>query len=245
MEFRADLHIHTLLSGCAELEMLPGLILAAAQMANIDLIAICDHNSAENAGAVIRASQNTSVRVLPGLEVQTLEGIHVLCIFNELADALKLQEMVYESLPDVVLPDSRAQEQIVADENDDFVEFCRRPVSMPANIDLERVCSVVQRLEGVTIPSHVDKHGTGLLDVLGYLPEDSHFDAFELSANITSDQARQLYPDLVDKTLVSSSDAHWLSAIGERHTLLEMRHRNLDELRLALHGENGRRAYVA
>lgn len=244
-EFKADLHIHTLLSGCAEIEMLPSLIIAAAQLNELDLIAICDHNSCENAAAVIRVSESSSVKVLPGMEVQTLEGVHVLCIFDNMELAVCMQKIVYDALPKIGLSDERAGEQIIVDEADEFVGLCDRPISMPTSLELERVYAEASELGGVIIPSHVDKHGTGLLDVLGYLSEESGFDAYELSANIEPGAAIELYPDLRGKTLIRSSDAHWLSAIGERQTILRMQHRTLDEVRLALRGQGDREAYIA
>ena len=55
-EFRADLHVHTCLSPCCDLGMYPTAIIQGARNKGIDLIGICDHNSAENADAVIMAA---------------------------------------------------------------------------------------------------------------------------------------------------------------------------------------------
>jgi 3',5'-nucleoside bisphosphate phosphatase len=49
----ADLHVHTCLSPCATLDMTPQKIVAQARLMKLEMIAITDHNSAENAGAVI------------------------------------------------------------------------------------------------------------------------------------------------------------------------------------------------
>lgn len=244
-EFRADLHIHTLLSGCAELEMLPGLIIMQAESAGLDIIAVCDHNSCENAGSVIKASQASSVKVLPGIEVQSVEGVHVLCIFENTETALKMQAEVYRALPDIRLSEDKASEQIVADENDELVSFCNMPIGMPTSLELEEICRIAGGLGAVVIPSHIDRHGTGLMDVLGYLPEGSDFDAYELSANTDLDSAVKVYPDLQDKSIIRGSDAHWLSAIGERQTILRIEHRTLDELRMALRKLEGRSARIA
>ena len=82
--YGADLHIHTLLSPCAELEMIPSLIIEMALMAGLDIIGIADHNSCENAAAVMEAGAGSAVKVLPGLEVQSVEGVHFLCLFDAL-----------------------------------------------------------------------------------------------------------------------------------------------------------------
>ena len=69
--FLADLHVHTVLSGCAEVEMIPPLILRQAKRLGLSLIAITDHNSCHNAEAVIQASVGTDIHVLPGMELQS------------------------------------------------------------------------------------------------------------------------------------------------------------------------------
>src|ERR1017187_7839374 len=103
MIYQADLHIHTLLSPCAELEMIPSLIVAAAEQAGLDMIGIADHNSCENAAAVVEASRGSGVKVLPGMEAQSVEGVHLLCLFDRVDDALAWQEIIYAELPPVGL----------------------------------------------------------------------------------------------------------------------------------------------
>jgi predicted metal-dependent phosphoesterase TrpH len=46
---RADLHIHTCLSPCGELAMSPRAVVEGARAARLDLIAVTDHNTTENA----------------------------------------------------------------------------------------------------------------------------------------------------------------------------------------------------
>ncbi|MGZ9235230.1 MAG: PHP domain-containing protein, partial [Anaerolineales bacterium] len=72
-KFRADLHVHTVLSPCAAVEMIPPLIVQNALEHGIDLIAITDHNASANVRAVQKAAEGTSLTVLPGMEVQTRE----------------------------------------------------------------------------------------------------------------------------------------------------------------------------
>ena len=51
-DYRAELQIHTVLSPCAEVEMIPPLIVQEALDRGINLIAITDHNSSKNIAAV-------------------------------------------------------------------------------------------------------------------------------------------------------------------------------------------------
>ncbi len=239
--FSADLHIHTLLSPCGEIEMIPPLIVRAAMAAGLDMIAITDHNSCENARAVIEAAEGSGLRVLPGLEVQSVEGVHLLCLFDMVEQAEKMQRVVYESLPEVELSERLVQEQMVVDFEANFVKYCTIPISLPTSMNIDEVFQRVYSLEGLVIPSHIDRLETGICGVLGMLPETPVFEAVEISRNLSTAEARSRYPSIGNLPVFHSSDAHWLSAIGESRTTLYLEHRSVAEIRLACQGEGGRR----
>ena len=87
--FRADLHVHTVLSPCAAVEMTPRNIIRHAQAAGIDIVAITDHNAGDNVAAALRAAAGTGVAVLPGMELQTREEVHLLALFGRMRDFMK------------------------------------------------------------------------------------------------------------------------------------------------------------
>lgn len=221
--------------------MIPSLIIAAAVCAGLDIIGIADHNSCENAGAVIEASIGSGVRVIPGLEVQSLEGVHLLCLFDSVEQAVGLQEAVYASLPDAPMIESIAKEQMIVDANDEFVGYCERFLSLPTSMDIDELWQRVNSLSGILIPSHIDRRSTGLCDVLGMVPDAPDFAAVEISRNLTVLEARATYPSIGKRSILCNSDAHWLSAIGERRTTLYLEHRTVAEIALACKGESGRR----
>ena len=97
--FRADLHVHTVLSPCADVEMIPPLIVETALELGINLIAITDHNSTANIEAVQKAALHTSLTVLPGMELQTKEDVHSLCLFDTLDQTNSFQKIVNATLP--------------------------------------------------------------------------------------------------------------------------------------------------
>jgi len=249
--YQADLHIHTLLSPCGEIEMIPSLIVEAAKRARLDIIGIADHNSCENAGAVIEAAGGSGIRVLPGLEVQSAEGIHVVCLFDLLEQANELQEAVYAALP---TPSPGGEgwgegarwaktfaEQIIVDSRDEFVGYCERHLSLPTSLSIDDLWERVEHLNGILIPSHIDRSGTGLCDILGMVPDEPDFPAVEISRNTTPLEARASYPSIGSRSIICNSDAHWLAAIGERRTTFHIEHRTVAEIRLACRSESGRR----
>lgn len=236
--------------------MIPSLIVEAAVRAGLDIIGIADHNSCENAGAVIEASAGTGLRVLPGLEVQSMEGIHLLCLFDSIEQASELQAAVYASLPSPSPlgggsgwgPSGEGDkwtkafhEQIIVDGSDEFVSYCERHLSLPTSMDIDEVWQWVDDLNGILIPSHIDRHATGLCDVLGMVPDSPDFPAVEISRNLLLSEAKTAYPSIGDRAILCNSDAHWLSAIGEKRTMFHMEHRTVGEIKLACRGEEGRR----
>src|SRR5512134_1725840 len=100
-DFRADLHVHTVLSPCADVEMIPPLIVQRALELEIDLIAITDHNASANVNAVQKAAEGTSLTVLPGMEVQSREDVHLLTLFENLGALEKWQREIDQALPDL------------------------------------------------------------------------------------------------------------------------------------------------
>ena len=77
-----DLHIHSCLSPCANLEMSPGEIVARAKAAGMDGIALTDHQSARNCPAIAECANRAGLKCLYGLEVQTAEEVHTVALFD-------------------------------------------------------------------------------------------------------------------------------------------------------------------
>ena len=122
--FRGDLHIHTCLSPCADLDMSPRGVAEKSVERGLDFIAVCDHNSVENAGAVIRAGARRGLQVLPGMEISSREEVHLLAIFDDEAQALAMQEVVYRHLRGTNRPEIFG-DQVVANEFDE--DFKKSP----------------------------------------------------------------------------------------------------------------------
>src|SRR5512140_1399720 len=96
--FHADLHMHTCLSPCAELDMTPREVVRVSIERGLDIIAVTDHNSAENAAAARRAAEGTGLNVLSGMEITSSEEVHILALFEYPDQAGLMQEVVYENL---------------------------------------------------------------------------------------------------------------------------------------------------
>jgi predicted metal-dependent phosphoesterase TrpH len=236
---RADLHVHTCLSPCGDLQMSPQKIAEQARMRNIGMLAICDHNSARNIQAVMRAARGAAITVLPGMEVCTREEIHVLGIFEDLGGAFALQSLVYDHLPGQNTPDVLGL-QVVANEFDEVVDYEERRLFGASELSLEQVVDEIHRQGGIAIASHIDRETYSVVSQLGFIPETPAFDALELTRHIRDHEALQRFPRCREVAVVRNSDAHQLDDLGVNTSEYLLERPTFGELRKALRREDGR-----
>ena len=97
-----------------------------AWLKGLNIIAVTDHNSAENSLAVMKCAKEKGIVVVPGMELETREEVHLICLFKRIEDVLSLQDMVYNSLPDIKNREDIFGEQIVMDEEDNVIKHVER-----------------------------------------------------------------------------------------------------------------------
>jgi hypothetical protein len=219
--------------------MSPLKITAAAHTRNIGIVAICDHNSAENAAAVMWAAGSAEVVVLPGMEVCTREEIHVLAIFGSLEAAFALQAEVYDHLTGRNDPDVFGL-QVVANERDEVVAFQDKLLIGAVDMPVDRVVNEIHRLGGIAIAAHVDRESYSVVSQLGFIPETPAFDAFELTGHIGDHDARKRFGGSTVRTWIRNSDAHQLDDLGKNTCEYLLERPAFDEIRMALGRVNGR-----
>lgn len=239
----AELHVHTVLSPCAEVEMIPPLIVQTALERGIQLLAITDHNACANLAAVQQAAAGTGLVVLPGLEIQTREEVHSLCLFDQLEQALELEALIRAHLPALENNIEYFGEQFVVDATGEFIRRETQLLLTSANLSLKELHQAVTRLGGLVIPAHVDRQAFGLLANLGLVPTDIPLAALEISRHLLPGEARQKYPSLKNLPLLQGGDAHRLTELlgANQFTLAAP---TLPEIRLALQQAAGRALVV-
>lgn len=236
---RADLHVHTVLSPCAGVEMIPPLIVQEALEQGIQWIAITDHNSTANVAAVLKAAQGTDLAVLPGMEVQTREEVHTLCLFDKLDQAEAFQVWVDQHLPSTPNNPDYFGEQFVVDETGDFLRREERLLLNSLDAGLEDAYHQVSELGGLFIPAHINRQAFGLLPVLGLVPVDIPFEALEVSRHMSPDQAAARYRQIAGYPIIQNGDVHYLDGfLGSTEWTVAAP--TISEIRLALRGMEGR-----
>jgi len=236
--FKADLHVHTCLSPCTELDMSPKGILTTAKKKEIDIIGICDHNSSENSLAVMNAARKMNINIFPGMEVTSQEEVHVLALFDEIENALKLQEHVYENLPGENDEDAFGM-QVIVNEKEEVLGLNNKLLIGATTIPLEKIIKTVHSLNGIAIASHIDRESFSIIAQLGFIPDNLELDALEISPAITPQEAKKRYSS--DYPITCSSDAHYPDDIGKAFTSFLLKDATLTEVKKALKNEDGRK----
>jgi PHP family Zn ribbon phosphoesterase len=239
--FRADLHIHTCLSPCADLEMSPAAIVRTAIEKAIDIIAITDHNSAENIVSAQKVAEHKNVAVLAGMEITSSEEAHILALLDDVEDIYKLQDMVYNKLQPGENNERLFGEQIVANENDEVLAFNKRLLIGATSLSAHEIVEAIHSLGGIAVASHVDREAFSVISQLGFIPEDLQFDALEISPNTNKEKAEFSFSGYRFLPWITSSDAHWLRDMGRRTTNFYMHEPTIQEMRLALRSIDGRK----
>jgi PHP family Zn ribbon phosphoesterase len=223
--------------------MLPEFILERAAELGLDLIAVTDHNSAENCEAVLNIAAGTGIVVWPGMEVQSREEVHMLCLFDTLEQALAWQKQVYASLPPLKNKPGVFGMQVVLSADGEPVSCNDRLLLTSTSFSVEEVVQRVQGLGGLSIPAHVDRPVYSIIANLGFIPPGLGIHAVEISPLVGPKDARARIPGLEGYSLIANGDAHRLKEMVRR-TTLKMAELTVAELGLALAGEGDRGVWV-
>ena len=219
--------------------MIPPLIVQKALEKHIDLIAITDHNTSANVASVQKAAEGTSLTVLPGMEVQSREEVHLLTLFETLRELEAWQAEVDASLPDLLNEPEFFGEQFVVDETGEFVRSEPRLLLTSTGFSIDEIFERVKALGGIVIPAHVERFSFGLFPTLGLVSENWNLIALEISRQITHEKVQAMFPATRNYPLIQSGDVHRLEDfLGT--TVFTLASPTLSEIRLAFNKIDGR-----
>jgi len=238
--FKADLHIHTILSPCASLEMSPKVIVKTALQKGLDIIAITDHNSTRQCLGVTKEAENSSLKVFLGVEVNTKEEIHCLAYFENFELLNCFQEYIDQHLPDFKNNPNKFGYQIVVDENEHIIYEESKLLITGLDQNINQIELKVHELNGVFIPAHINKPKYSLTSQLGFIPQDLIADGYEVSNHTTKEAMRNQNKYLIGKSILQNSDAHIPEIIGSSYNILKMEEPTFNEFKMALHNLKGR-----
>jgi len=242
--FRTDLHIHTLLSPCGDLEMSPANIVSLAKNRGLDIIGITDHNSTKQCELVWKLGQKLGLTVIPGCEMTSREEVHCLGLFEDFEALRVFQDYLDQHLTIIPNDPILFGHQVVIDEDENILEELDNYLGASLDVSVEEVEQKVHELSGIFIPAHIDRPRNSLFSQLGFFPPELRVDALQISKLADEMNIREKYRISPDITIVKFSDTHFPADLGKIYTNFEMEKPSFNEIRMALHGENGRKVKI-
>lgn len=216
---KADVHLHTCLSPCADITQSPKMVIEKANEVGLEIVFITDHNSMANAEAATKSGMNfPNLKIYPGMEITTSEEIHILSLFGNLNDASKTQDFINNYLPDVYF-EKEKQEQIIVNENDEVEGYYGKSLFSSVEMNMDEIIDLIHCNSGIAIAAHIDRQSFSIISQLGFIPVNCRFDALEISPNMNLKMAKEIYSDYFLKyKFVKGSDSHSLNSIGCSYT---------------------------
>lgn len=210
MRYFYDLHLHSCLSPCGDMDMTPNNITGMASLLGLQIIALTDHNTCRNCGATIEAGKRNGVVVVPGMELTTSEDIHAVCLFPTLEKAMDWDEYVdahrikIKNRPDIY------GRQVLMNAEDEEIGEIEHLLLPGTEISIMNAYRKVKAFGGICYPAHIDRDSLSVLSALGEIDPNCGFVTAELADYAKLEKLRLVHPILDDLHIVSSSDAHYL-----------------------------------
>lgn len=225
MKYFYDLHLHSCLSPCGDMDMTPNNITGMAKLLGLDVIALTDHNTCLNCEATIKAGKENGVLVIPGMELTTSEDIHAVCLFPTLERALDwnsyvdLNRIKVRNKPDIY------GRQVIMNELDEETGEIEHLLLPATFISIMDAYKKAKEFGGICYPAHIDRDSLSIISVLGEIDPYCGFVTAELADKSKLDSLKAQHEILKTLNIVTSSDAHYLENMRDAENTLE-----LDEL---------------
>jgi len=149
MIFRADLHIHTVLSPCGDLEMSPINIVNKAKDRGLDIIGVTDHNSTLHGALVRKLAEEKGIYTLTGVEVTSREEVHCLAFFENDLLLEEFQQYIDKAIMRIPNNVEKFGYQVVVDEDEQIIEQVEHLLIVSINRSIEEIEQKVHELGGI------------------------------------------------------------------------------------------------
>lgn len=217
-----DLHMHSCLSPCGDMDMTPNNIVGMATLLDLNLIALTDHNSCQNCPAVEELGKANGVCVLSGMELTTSEEIHVVCLFPSAKTALDFESFIEKHRMKIKNKPEIYGEQIILNSQDEKQGEIEELLILATDISIMDIKALCSQYGGTAFPAHINRDSSSVLSVLGEIPQECGFTAAEVSQSGDIDKLKQEHPILNDMIIIRDSDAHYLENMREAGPFIEL-----------------------
>lgn len=217
-----DFHIHSCLSPCADNDMTPANILGMASLVGLNAIALTDHNSCKNCPAFFAAAKNFGIIPIAGMELTSAEDIHIICLFEELENAMYFSNEVAKKRMKLLNRPEIFGDQIIMDEADNIKGHEENLLPFATTLTVDDTPRFVESFGGICYPAHIDRASNAIVATLGTFPETPFFPCAEIKDINKAEEYKEKYPIIKNKKILMCSDAHYLWDIREENSFIEL-----------------------
>ena len=219
-KFYYDLHIHSCLSPCGDDDNTPNNIVGMASLCGLNIVALTDHNTCKNCPAFFEAAKKHNIIPIAGMELTTSEDIHVVCLFEELSDAISFDKYIDEHRIKIRNKPEIFGKQLVLDHNDEELSTVDDLLIVATDVSIEAVVTLVSSFNGICYPAHIDRESNGVIAILGTLP-DCGFSIYEIADKTALKEYSKTY-GICENAFIISSDAHYLTQFKDKDNYFEL-----------------------
>ena len=220
MKYFYDLHMHSCLSPCGDMDMTPNNLVNMAKLLGFDIIALTDHNTSLNCEAAMKVGDAIGLLVMPGMELTTAEDIHAVCLFPTLEKALAFSEYVDSNRIKIRNKPDIYGRQVIMNEDDEEIGELEHLLLPASFIPITEAYNKAKEFGGICYPAHIDRDSLSVLSVLGEIDPYCGFKTAELADISKLDELKAQHPILSEMNIVTCSDAHYLENMRDpEHTL--------------------------
>ena len=206
----------------------------------MDVLAITDHNTVANLPSFC-TDVPRGLWVVPGVELQTREEIHLVCLFASLEAAMDFGDELRKHLPDLPNRERLFGEQTIVTRQGKTIGVEPRMLLNSTDLGVDEVYPLVASFQGLCYPAHVDRNSYSIRSQLGFVPPNLPVPTLEISYRTDGTLGQEQFPGY---QLVQASDAHCLAELGRGCAALLLEAPVWDELVAAFFRREGREIQV-
>ena len=216
-----DFHVHSCLSPCADDDMTPNNIAGMAALKGLNLLALTDHNSCKNCPAFFVACRRQGIIPIAGMELTTAEDIHLVCLFEDLEQAMAFDREISKHILPVKNRADIFGNQLILNEDDEIISEEETLLISATDLLAQDAIELARSYHAHVHPAHIDRESNGIIAILGDIPPEYRFDCYEFNNPSNVEEYMARFPYIKKETILVCSDAHQLWTINEaEHSIL-------------------------
>jgi hypothetical protein len=180
----------------------------------IQALALTDHNTCLNNSAFKEACKLCGILPFYGIEVTTVEDVHVLVLFEKLQDSLEFGSFIDYLLPPTKNNPHLFGNQLIVNDEGEVQGTFEKSLLGTSGISFDDTIEEGLSRDALVIPAHIDRPANSALANLGFLPN--------LSYSAVEAIHIPLKAETWGNTIITGSDAHCFENVGRRAFFLEI-----------------------